>query len=106
MSPLAEGGTIVVATHQSPQDLRKEYDLPGRVATVDALTIAMQTIRRPITNTTMLGAFIKATQTNGKGLVQLDDLDEALRGRFGRIAGFNINAMRRAYDECAVDEEA
>jgi len=103
---LAKGGTIVVATHQSPQELRKEHKLPGRVATVDALTIAMQTIRRPITNTTMLGAFIKATQVNGKPLVEPDELDQALKERFGRIAMFNINAFRRAYEETVVDEEA
>lgn len=103
---LAKGGTVVVASHSSPEELREEHKLPGRIATVDALTIAMQTIRRPITNTTMLGAFIRATQTNGKPLIALDHLDEALRGRFGRIAAFNINAFRRAYEQTVVSEEA
>jgi pyruvate ferredoxin oxidoreductase gamma subunit len=102
---LAKGGTIVVATHMSPAELRKEFDLPGRIATVDALTIAMQTIRRPITNTTMLGAFIRATQQGDTPLVGLEYLEHATRERFGRIASFNINAFRRAYEETVVEEE-
>lgn len=101
---VSEDGTIVVATHQSPEELKKEFKLPGRVATVDALTIAMATIRRPITNTTMLGAFIKASQVGDKPLVELDHLEHAVRERFGRIAMFNINAFRRAYDETVVKE--
>jgi len=102
---LAKGGTIVVATHFSPKELRKEFKLPGRLATVDALTIAMQTIRRPITNTTMLGAFIKATAEGDKPLVALASMEEALKDRFGRIASLNIHAFRRAFDETVVDEE-
>lgn len=102
---LAPGGTIVVATHHSPQALRKAFKLPGRVATVDALTIAMQTIRRPITNTTMLGAFVKATARGDETLVKLESLESALVARFGRIASLNINAFRRAFDETVVHEE-
>lgn len=102
---LAPGGTIVVATHLSPEALRKEFKLPGRIATVDALSIAMATIRRPITNTTLLGAFVRATQVGDKPLVKLEALEHALRERFGRIAALNINAFRRAYDETALHEE-
>lgn len=102
---LAPGGTIVVASHESPEALRREYKLPGRIVTVDALTIAMQTIRRPITNTTMLGAFIKATAKGDTTLVKLESLENALKERFGRIASLNINAFRRAFDEAVVHEE-
>lgn len=102
---LAEGGTIVVASHHSPEKLRKEFKLPGRVATVDALSIAMATIRRPITNTTMLGAFIKATTKGEDTLVSLEALESALTERFGRIASMNIHAFRRAFDETVVHEE-
>ena len=52
----------------------------------------------------MLGAFIRATQVNGKPLVELDHLEHAVRERFGRIAMVNINAFRRAYDETVVKE--
>ena len=38
--------------------------------------------------------------------VGADHLAEALKERFGRIAMFNINAFRRAYDETVVNEEA
>jgi len=52
-----------------------------------------------ITNTTMLGAFIKAT-----GIVGIDALSEALQNRFGRIAARNINAFKRAHEEAAIEE--
>ena len=103
---LEKGGTIVVCTHRTGEDLRSEFKLPGRLAVVDGLAIAMATIRRPITNTCMLGAFLKATVVDDKPLVELDALEHALRERFGRIAGLNIAAFRRAYEEAVVHEEA
>jgi len=53
----------------------------------------------PITNTTMVGALLKAT-----GVVELDSLLEPLGHRFGRLAERNINAMKRAYEETVVKE--
>ncbi len=102
---LAKGGTIVVATHRTAEDLRGEFKLKGRLGVVDGLAIAMKTIRRPITNTCMLGAFIKATTVGDKHLVELDALEHALKNRFGRIAAPNIAAFRQAYDETEILEE-
>ncbi len=102
---LAEGGTIVVATHRSAEDIRAEFKLEGRLGVVDGLSIAMSTIRRPITNTCMLGAFLKATLVDEKPLVDLQALEHALKKRFGRIAAPNIAAFRKAFDETVVLEE-
>jgi pyruvate ferredoxin oxidoreductase gamma subunit len=101
---LAAGGTIVISSRHPAKDLRAEFKLPGRLAVVDGLDIAMKTIRRPITNTTMLGAFLRATVVDGKPLVALDAMEHALQGRFGRIAAPNIAAFRRAYEETVVLE--
>ena len=103
---LAPGGCIIVSTAKTAQVLRDEFKLKGRLAVVDALTIAMQTIRRPITNTTMLGAFIKATTVDGKPRVALEALEAAIKERFGRIAQFNINAFRQAFEKTEILEEA
>lgn len=103
---LAPGGTIVVCTHRSVEDLRNEFKLPGRLGVVDGLSIAMATIRRPITNTCMLGAFVRATTDGDKHLVELDAVEHALKARFGRIAALNIAAFRRAYEETVVQEES
>ena len=90
---LAEGGVVVVNTAKSPEEIQKEFGWKNKVATVDALTIAMKTIRRPITNTTMLGALLKAT-----GLVASEYLEKAIENRFGPLARRNIEAMRQAME--------
>jgi pyruvate ferredoxin oxidoreductase gamma subunit len=103
---LAPGGVIIVSSAKTGAILRQEFKLPGRLAVVDALTIAMQTIRRPITNTTMLGAFLRATVVDGQPRVSLEALEAAIKERFGRIAQFNINAFRKAYEKTEILEEA
>lgn len=95
---LVEDGIQIVNTRRSADDLRKEFGLKGRLVTVDANTIAAEEIGRVITNTTMLGALIKATEVVNKDL-----LIEELQTRFGRIAAGNIKALNRAYDECVCE---
>ena len=96
---LREGGTIVVSSALDPEELRKEHGFKGRLATLDALTIAMETIRRPITNTTMLGALIKAT-----GIVGQEALEAAITNRFGPLARRNIVAMKKAIENVKISE--
>ena len=69
------------------------------MATVDATKIAQELLGVPITNTTMVGAVVKAV-----GVVGLDSLIEPLKKRFGRLAERNASAMRRAYEETVVKE--
>ena len=66
---------------------------------MDASKIAMDTMRVPITNTTMLGALVKAT-----GIIQMSGLQEPIKHRFGPIAEKNINACNRAFEETKVVE--
>lgn len=94
---LKEGGVIVVNSGRTSAELKKEFKLPGRLAVVNANHIAREEIGRVITNTTMLGALIKAT-----GLVGVDKLHDALNERFGRIATKNVKAFNRALAECCV----
>lgn len=98
---VAEGlkpdGTLIVNTARSPEEVKKETGFRGTVATVDASKIAREEMGVPITNTTMIGATIKAT-----GLVKIGSVREPLKQRFGRIAQKNINAMERAYKELKI----
>ena len=96
---LAEGGVVAVATGRPAKEVQKELGIKCRVAVVDALTIALDTIRRPITNTTMLGVLVKAT-----GAVKQEYLEEAIRNRFGPIAPRNVVAMKRAVEQTEVFE--
>ena len=94
---LREGGIVILNTHLKADDVRKKFGIKGRLAMVDANTIAREVIGMPITNTTMLGALLKAT-----GVVGMDALSDALDRRFGRLSEKNKAAMRRAYEETVV----
>ena len=96
---MPEDGIQVVNTTLSAEELRKEFGLKGKLVTLNANKIATEEIGRVITNTTMLGATIRAT-----GLVKVDGIVEQLKVRFGRIADGNIRAFKRAHEECVCEE--
>ena len=95
---LKPDGTLIVNTSKSPEELKKGLNFKGRVATVDASKIAWEELGVPITNTTMLGALIKALK-----IVKLDSVKDPIEHRFGRIAGKNLAALKRAYEEVKIN---
>lgn len=95
---IEDGGFHVVNTGRTAAELRTEFGLKGKIVTVNANHIAQEEIGRVITNTTMLGALVRAT-----GIVEIDGMVEQLKTRFGRIAEGNIKAFRRAYEECVIE---
>jgi len=95
---LKSDGTLVVNTTKSPEELKKELNFEGKVATVDASRIAREELGVPITNTTMLGALIKAVK-----LVKLASAKGPMEHRFGRIANKNLAALNRAYKEVKIN---
>jgi pyruvate ferredoxin oxidoreductase gamma subunit len=90
-------GTLVTNTKYSGQEIRKELSVKHRLATVNATKIATETLGLPITNTTMLGALLKAYE-----VLSPDDLIGPFEKRFGRIASKNINAFQRAFQETEI----
>ena len=96
---LKEGGFAVLNTLKDPEEFEYAGKL-SKIATVDATGVALKTLRAPITNTAILGAFAKAT-----GMLKLSSLEEAikriLRERFHKP---NIEALRMAYDETQIKE--
>ena len=62
--------------------------------TIDATEISTRILGRPITNTTMMGAFSKAT-----GLVSMDNVKKAMEKRFPKAAEDNIKAAEEAFDK-------
>lgn len=95
---LKPGGILVTNSQHSAAELKRELGINSRVATVNANVIAMEELGVPITNTTMIGALLKAQQ-----VLTLESLETPLEERFGRLAPKNINAMRRAYEETNID---
>ena len=97
---LSEDGIIVVNTSESPAQIRKKLNLKGRkIFTVDASKIALQELGRPLPNTPMIGALIRAT-----GLLKLENVINDIKDKFSekfsqKIVDGNVNAIKRAYQE-------
>ncbi len=97
---MSDDGILILNTKKAIADIDGLTGKSVRVATVDANTIALEELGRPIVNTTMMGAFIKAT-----GLIDVEDIREPLIERFGpKIGPRNMLALQRAYDEVSIKE--
>ena len=96
---LKKGGIVIINTKKSFDDIEKNLKIKCKLAKVDATSIARETLGVPITNTTMVGALLKATD-----IVKLESVVEPLHNRFGRLAERNVNAMKRAYQETELKE--
>jgi len=101
---LADGlkpdGAIIVNTQETPAAVRKRLGVThGKVYTLDATKIAIETIGRPIPNTPMIGALIRVS-----GAMQLEtvfhDIEKKFLKKLGqRVVEGNISAVKRAYEE-------
>ncbi|MDO9267264.1 MAG: pyruvate flavodoxin oxidoreductase subunit gamma [Sulfurimonas sp.] len=95
-----ESTKYIITTHMSTDELVKaQPKLEGKkVYTVDCITIANETIGRPIPNTPMLGAFMKIS-----GMYEMDFFKESMKRVLGKlpqkIIDANMFAIQRAYDE-------
>lgn len=88
---LSDQGLVVINSSFDPE-LKHKY------ISLDATSIALDVIKKPITNTVMLGAFVAATD-----LVSIDNIEKGTRFILGKKASedavdANIKAIRRAYD--------
>lgn len=96
-------GVLLVNTADDPAKVREQTGFEsGKVATVDATQIALDTIGKAIPNTPMLGALLKAT-----GLMEIDGVLEHVRASFGKkfaqeIIEGNVDAVKRAYEEVTI----
>ena len=91
---LKEDGIVVANTAKTRQELVEKYNIKHPLYIINANKVAVEEMGRPITNTTMMGALVKAT-----GLVELASVEKQIEHRFPAIAEKNIKALRRAYQE-------
>ena len=105
-SSIAEGikdnTIIVVNSEEKPKTIRNILKTSlGRIWTINATDLAIKILGRPITNTAILGAVIKASN-----IVSLNSLIEVVKERFSGVAGEkNAELIVKAYEE-AVREVA
>lgn len=86
---------LIVNTDKTADEVRGILGLEGvETWTVDATTLAIDMLGRPITNTAMLGSVVKAT-----GVVKLDSIVEVVKARFdGKIGELNAELVSKAYE--------
>ena len=95
---------FIFNTTMSQSEIREKVNLKDRkVFLLNANQIAQEEIGRPIPNTVMLGALMKAT-----GLMKMDTLVKGLTKKFKhkfskQVIDKNINAVKRAYEEVAAE---
>lgn len=87
---------LIVNTDKPAKQVLKTLGLEGiETWTVDATTLAIDVLGRPITNTAMLGSVVKATE-----VVKLESLIEVVKARFeGKISELNAELVEKAYAE-------
>jgi len=96
-----EKGILIVNTSETPEEIKKKLNFNGKVYTVDATKISIETIGRDIPNTPMMGALVKVT-----GLINinelLQDIKKKLEVKFRHkpeVIEGNLKAIERAYNE-------
>jgi 2-oxoacid:acceptor oxidoreductase gamma subunit (pyruvate/2-ketoisovalerate family)/2-oxoacid:acceptor oxidoreductase delta subunit (pyruvate/2-ketoisovalerate family) len=99
---LREGGIVVVNTAKKPEEIDVGIDV--KVATVDATSVALEVLKQPATNSSILGAFSKATD-----LVKIESIEKGIMQVFGdrlgpKIGEKNARAARVAYEKTVVGE--
>jgi 2-oxoacid:acceptor oxidoreductase gamma subunit (pyruvate/2-ketoisovalerate family) len=93
---LKPGGVVVM--NQPHPSVEKPHENTDVLAVVDATGIALEEVGRPITNTVMLGAFVRAT-----GSVALESVLETFKQYFKqKLLESNIRCARRGMEETKV----
>ncbi len=97
---MSKGGVLIVNTKKSPEEITSNISCKDvEVWTVDATQIAIDELGRPIPNTPMIGALVKAT-----GVVDIELLKASITKKFlkkfgEKIVAGNVNALDKAHSE-------
>lgn len=99
---LKEEGAIIVNSAKSPDEIRKHLrGYSGKVCTIDAGKISMETLGKNFPNTPMLGAVVKVS-----GLMDEDtfirDMEASFKHKFAtkpEVVMDNMKALKRSMEE-------
>lgn len=101
-SGLKENGAIIVNTTRTPEEVKpflKGYK--GKVCTIDARTISIETLGKYFPNTPMLGAVVKVSGVMGEKAF-LHDMVASFKHKFAKkpeVVDGNIKALERSMQE-------
>lgn len=93
---LKKGGWAVINSRLVPSEI--DLGVETRCVSVDATSIALELLKAPIVNTSILGAMVRA-----EGFVSLESIQRAIMNRFGEKLGekagrINSEAAKAAFD--------
>jgi len=98
---LKKDGVLIVNTDKSPEEIKKALNFDGKVYTINATKIALETIGGNFPNTPMLGAVVKVT-----GVIDPDEFLKGMEAQFKKkfarkseVIEGNMMALKRAYEE-------
>ena len=99
---LKDGGVVVVNSMRKPEEV--DVGVDAKLATVDATSVALEVLKRPATNSSILGALAKAAR-----IVKIESIEQGIMQVFGDRLGaksgeMNAKAARTAYDRTVVGE--
>ncbi len=103
-SGLKAHGAIIVNTEKTPEEMKEKlstYNYSGRVYTVDAKKISMETLGRYFPNTPMLGAVVKVANVMDEK-VFIESMDNSFKHKFASkptVIAPNMEAVKRALVE-------
>lgn len=96
---------ILVNTDMTPEEVRKKINISeGKIYTLDAQTIALKEIGRPIPNIPLIGALSKIT-----GKPEVEAIKKGIRKKFGhkfseKVVEGNLRAIERSYNEVKTEK--
>jgi pyruvate ferredoxin oxidoreductase gamma subunit len=99
---LKKDGAIIVNTVKKPEEVRaylKGYE--GKICTVDARTISIDTLGKYFPNTPMLGAVIKVSGIMDEKIF-MDNMRKSFKSKFAKkpeVVEGNIKALERSLQE-------
>ena len=97
---IKDGGLVILNSAKSKDEVGSKLNHDNiEIAIVDASKIALETIKRDIPNTPIVGALAKKS-----GIVSLEGIKDRLIETFGKkfsqeIIDANLNSVERAYEE-------
>lgn len=102
---LAEDGAVIINSTKTPEELRPLLNgYAGKVCTIDAAAISMETLGRYLPNTPMLGATVAVS-----GLLERDqfisDMEDSFKHKFAtkpQVIEGNMKALEMSMDQVKV----
>lgn len=91
LNGIRKNGVVLINT-KDPEQYRKMTD--NKIVAIDATSLAIEVLGRPITNTAMLGALLAVSD-----VVSIASVKDAIKQTMGAsIAGKNCSVVEKAYE--------